>query len=341
MECFTNKKYAFSLCAEEKRRMMFDKQKKLCAKHDRNLAAYHNIISSLNFDLSSINSLEDIPFLPARLFKFILFQSRVENQVLQLNSSGTTGEKSKLKLDQYDIKTQRKALFDIAQSFIGSYRRPMIILSQVEHGNNISAKSAGALGFMLFASKLCFLSKKNIDVQIQNFISEQGDDVIIYGTTVDVFNKMIYGRKQGTASLPHATLIVGGGWKWSSAMLTQEELIVQIEKIWGITRVYDYYGMVEQTGSVFFRCEKGYYHCSDYSDIIIRDPVSFHPVSYGGSGLIQCLTTLDMSYPNNSILTEDVGEIVGEDDCQCGRCGKYFKIIGRLKNVPVKGCSYE
>lgn len=341
MVCFVDKKHAFSLFAEDKQRIMLGEQKRLCSKYDREIVAYHNIISSLNINLSGINELEDIPFLPARLFKSVSFRRKAETHVLQLQSSGTNGEKSKINLDQSDIKIQRKVLYDIAQSFIGSYRRPMIVLEKVEHGHVLSAKSAGVLGFMLFASKVCVLSEQDADVQIQNFINEYGDDVLIYGTTVDVYNKLVFGKSPGIAPLPHATLIVSGGWKGSAVTRTQEELCFQLERIWGITRVYDYYGMVEQTGSVFFRCEKGHYHCSDYSDIIIRDPVSFQPVPYGVSGLIQCLTTIDMSYPNNSVLTEDVGVIIGEDDCQCGRCGKYFKIFGRLKNAPVKGCAYE
>jgi len=30
---------------------------------------------------------------------------------------------------------------------------------------------------------------------------------------------------------------------------------------------------------------------------------------------------------------------MGEDDCPCGRKGKYFVIHGRLKNAEVRGCS--
>ena len=36
---------------------------------------------------------------------------------------------------------------------------------------------------------------------------------------------------------------------------------------------------------------------------------------------------------------EDEGIILGEDDCPCGRKGKYFKILGRLKDAEIRGCS--
>jgi len=34
-----------------------------------------------------------------------------------------------------------------------------------------------------------------------------------------------------------------------------------------------------------------------------------------------------------------LGSIFGEDDCLCGRLGKYFIVDGRVKNVELRGCS--
>ena len=48
---------------------------------------------------------------------------------------------------------------------------------------------------------------------------------------------------------------------------------------------------------------------------------------------------LPESYPGHSLLTEDEGVILGEDDCPCGRRGKYFKILGRLPQAEIRGCS--
>jgi hypothetical protein len=51
------------------------------------------------------------------------------------------------------------------------------------------------------------------------------------------------------------------------------------------------------------------------------------------------LSLLPHSYPGHSILTEDIGKLVGVDTCPCGRKGKYFKIFGRIKNAEIRGCS--
>ena len=50
-------------------------------------------------------------------------------------------------------------------------------------------------------------------------------------------------------------------------------------------------------------------------------------------------TSLSQSYPGHSILSEDIGKIIGEDDCKCGANGKYFKIYGRLQKSEIRGCS--
>ena len=51
------------------------------------------------------------------------------------------------------------------------------------------------------------------------------------------------------------------------------------------------------------------------------------------------ISLIPTSYPGHSIITEDQGVIFGEDNCKCGRKGKYFSINGRLKAAEVRGCS--
>ena len=55
--------------------------------------------------------------------------------------------------------------------------------------------------------------------------------------------------------------------------------------------------------------------------------------------MIELVSLLPVSYPGHALLTEDEGEILGIDDCPCGRKGKYFKIHGRIKGAEIRGCS--
>ena len=82
----------------------------------------------------------------------------------------------------------------------------------------------------------------------------------------------------------------------------------------------------------------------DYQNLILTPLVSenYQIVSFqinNKEGVIQTLSLLPLSYPGHSLLTEDEGSFLGEDDCSCGRYGKYFKIYGRVKNAELRGCS--
>lgn len=97
--------------------------------------------------------------------------------------------------------------------------------------------------------------------------------------------------------------------------------------------------MVEQTGTIYMECECGHLHASIFSDVIVRDPFDFSVCEKGKKGIIEVVSILPKSYPGHALLTEDEGVILGEDDCPCGRKGKYFSILGRIKNAEIRGCS--
>ena len=105
------------------------------------------------------------------------------------------------------------------------------------------------------------------------------------------------------------------------------------------TRVHSFYGMAEQTGSIHMECEFGCLHASNFGQIVVRDPVSFKPLAFGHPGLIETVSVLPWSYPGHVLLTEDIGEVLGEDDCPCGRKGRYFAVHGRLPKAEERGCS--
>jgi hypothetical protein len=131
-----------------------------------------------------------------------------------------------------------------------------------------------------------------------------------------------------------------GGWKKLQATnISAANFRQRLKKVCGNIIVRDYYGMVEQLGSVFVECEHGYKHCSIFSEIITRRAKDFSPCDFSEVGIIELMSLLPSSYPGHIILTEDEGRIIGEDDCPCGRKGKYFEILGRVKHAEIRGCS--
>ena len=137
-----------------------------------------------------------------------------------------------------------------------------------------------------------------------------------------------------------AFLMTGGGWKkLVSESISQDEFKRRMNETFGIKHFLDHYAMVEQTGCIYAECECGHLHASNYSDVFIRDANDFSVKGIGEKGIIQTVSILPHSYPGHSLLTEDEGMILGEDDCPCGRKGKYIQILGRMKSAELRGCS--
>jgi phenylacetate-coenzyme A ligase PaaK-like adenylate-forming protein len=147
-------------------------------------------------------------------------------------------------------------------------------------------------------------------------------------------------KRNDKIDLSKGILIHGGGWKkLSSEAVSPSEFNKCLGEICGLQQIHDYYGMVEQTGCIYMECEYGHLHSSIFSDVVIRRFTDFSICNAGEPGIIQVVSVLPESYPGHSLITEDEGVILGEDDCPCGRKGKYFKVNGRLKNAELRGCS--
>jgi len=341
----------FSLNKANKAQFYDDYFKELTRYHYENCLPYKKMLDSLGFDIGASINYSEIPFLPVRLFKmFDLYSTSQENIVKTMTSSGTSGQAvSKIFLDKETSITQSKVLTKIVSTFIGSKRTPMIIIdspSVLKNRNMFSARGAGILGFSIFGTKRLYAldeqMKLDIDAVVEFINQSKGQRIFLFGFTFMVYqhfiNELI--KNKIKIDLSKAVLIHGGGWKkLLSESVTSSEFRGILHQLCGIKSVHDYYGMVEQTGSIYMECERGFLHASIYSDIIIRRPHDFSVAAIGEAGIIQTLSVLPKSYPGHSLLTEDEGVMLGEDDCKCGRLGKYFKVIGRLKNAEIRGCS--
>ena len=110
---------------------------------------------------------------------------------------------------------------------------------------------------------------------------------------------------------------------------------------WGLVpeHVIDFYGAVEQVGLPYPDCSQGLKHVPYWAEVITRRSDSLEPSAVGEQGLLQLVSCLPLSAPNHNVLTEDLGEIVLEDGCACGRRGRAFVFRGRAPKAEARGCS--
>lgn len=344
----------YSLDKAEKEQLLTTRLKELSLHHVDHSSEYKKIVDNIWGGRKAIEEAEsyyDLPFLPVQIFKKKEMVSVPRDEVVKtMTSSGTTGQQvSKIFLNRETASNQQKTLAKIVTDFTGSTRSPMIIIdcpSVIKNRAMFSARGAGILGFSIFGSKKIYALDDDMKLNlegIKTFLSEhKGERILLFGFTFMIwqyfYRELLKLDEQ--LDLSEGILIHGGGWKkLVHESVSKQEFKDSLKNVCGIKEVHDYYGMVEQTGCIYMECECGHLHASVFSDVIARRMKDFSVCDIGEKGVLQVVSLLPESYPGHSILTEDEGIIVGEDDCPCGRKGKYFEITGRIKNAEVRGCS--
>ena len=342
----------YALEHDEKQRMLTDMLKGLTAKHRWGCEEYGRILETLGYEEDRVQCPADIPFLPVRLFKeYYLHSVPLEEIATTMTSSGTSGQQvSRIALDAETSRNQKKVLHHIIASYIGEKRVPLLILdskSTLRDRKAFGARGAGILGFSIFGRDVTYALDADMELDleaVQSFLEKHtGEPKLLFGYTFMIWQHFYLALKklgqkldfEGKAQLFHI-----GGWKKLQELAVDDAAYNQaLQEQCLIDSVHNYYGMAEQLGSVYVTCEQGHMHASNFSDVLIRNPLDWSVQLQGERGLIELVSVLPGSYPGHAILTEDEGMVLGEDDCPCGRKGKYFQILGRIKQAELRGCS--
>ncbi len=302
------------------------------------------------------HTLADIPPLPAAMFKrFLLSAVPPEQIVRELRSSATSGqEPSRIVVDKTTAFRQARALVAILKEHVGPRRRPLLVLDAAESagaGDSLSARGAAIRGISAFASETVFAMTNSPDGSltpdwdaIESFFARHRNDaVLLFGFTFIVWTRFVLEAERGGRQFqaPQAMLLHSGGWKkLTAAAVGKEEFARRVGAVLGAApqQVLDFYGMVEQVGTVLVDCPAGHKHAPAFADVLIRRPYTLEPVGRGEEGIIEVLSALPSSYPGQALLTEDQGVLMGVDDCPCGRKGTYFRFLRRIEEAEVRGC---
>ncbi len=341
----------YSLSAAQKQPLLLDALNALTKWHGQHCLPYANMRQRM-FGTARATSRETLPWLPVRLFKTQDLVSCERSQIIKtLTSSGTTGQAvSRIYLDRETSLRQTGVLTAIMASFLGKQRLPMVIVDSADllkDRSRFNARAAGILGFSVFGRQHHYCLDADLNLQVdalQDFLTQhRGMPILAFGFTFMVWQRLLkavtaQGRKLdfGVGSI----LIHGGGWKrLQDQQVDNASFKALLREHLGIERIFNYYGMVEQVGSIFMECEYGHLHAPVFADVIVRDPLTLEPLPPGREGAVQVLSALPVSYPGHSLLTEDLGVLHGEDDCPCGRQGRHFSVLGRLPQAELRGCS--
>jgi hypothetical protein len=346
----------YALGQAEKEARLLPLVRALCRDVGRRCPLYGRFLERLGRDANGWQTLADVPPLPVGVFKrFRLSAVPPQDVVRELLSSATTGqEPSRIVIDKTTAFRQGRALVSILKEHVGAARRPLLVLDAAEsvaEGEQLSARGAAIRGVGNFATETVFGLDQRPDgelvpdwARIGRFFEEHGGGpLLLFGFTYVVWTRFVEEAERRGARFraTQAVLLHSGGWKKLAARaVSKAEFAARTAAVLGCEpgAVLDFYGMVEQVGTVFVDCPAGNKHAPAFADVLVRRPGTLEPVEPGETGIIEVVSTLPTSYPGHVLLTEDQGQLIGVDDCPCGRRGRYFRFTRRIERADVRGC---
>jgi hypothetical protein len=340
-----------------------EKERRLCTilsaqvtRHASSIPAFARLVDRLGFGVGPHARYEDVPWVHVSAFKKFELRSVTEDKVVRVvtSSATTSGTPSRIHIDKPTSFRQSKALAATLTDVLGKARRPYLVLDAAESNaatTSLSARGAAIRGLLPFASEVTYaLDLRGTDLvpneeRIRAFFEKNrerspllfGFTYIVWSVVLDTLGKR--GANFGPAS--GATLLHSGGWKKLTDLAVDKDTFAsKAAAIFGMnpSHVLDFYGMAEQVGVVFVDCTAGNKHPPDFAEVLLRDPLTLERVRPGEAGLIEVFSVLPESYPGQALLTDDVGILVGEDGCPCGRRGRHFRIRSRVAQAEVRGC---
>ena len=339
----------YSLPQAEREAIMLRGLDELTARHYAACPEYARILDGAWAGAAQAETLADVPFLPVSLFKSQRLKSVPDADVrVTLTSSGTTGQAvSSILLDAETSSIQQRALANSLTHVLGKQRLPMLVIdtdSVFKDPLMMSARGAGVLGLMRYGRNHAFALDRDLkpdpDAVCAFLEANAGGPFFIFGFTYMVWVSFYEQFRGAGLNLSQGVLIHSGGWK---KMVERSVDNVTFRKAlgdtFGLTRIHNFYGMVEQIGSIFLEGPDGLLYPPNFADVIVRNPKTWEPAANGQQGVIQVLSLLPHSYPGHSLLTEDMGVVEAVDPGNGGWMGKGIRVLGRVARSELRGCS--
>jgi hypothetical protein len=317
---------------------------------------YKNYVETWPVKYESATQMSDLPFLPVAMLKANPPLSLVKSEDIKrtLTSSATTSQSpSRVVLDLPTSRRMTKGVVTIVRDFIGSARRPYLVVDtpDLKGSATLGARGAAIQGLQPFASEVthCLTVdaqgglKLEVD-RLQEFAKGREDaEVLIYGFTYILWNHLVKPlMSEGIMlNLPKARILHSGGWKRLQDQAVQKDAFnKELARTFACTpdRITDFYGMVETVGVIYPDCSEGNKHAPAFGDVIIRNPLTLEPVAAGEYGIVQVCSVLPTSFPGHLLLTEDWAQVISYDGCPCGRRGISFRFAGRIPKAELRGC---
>ena len=293
--------------------------------HHRENENYRNFCDNINIDLSKINCIEKIPFLPIVLFKNKKISIKNINHQIIFESSGTGGLKSKHFIK--DLELYNRSIEECFKNFYGEISDYVIIgvTPSVESKNNSSLiYMINQLIKKSNKKESQFLMNSDVFYSLTKKLERENKKYIVYGLShalLDLLDGKDYNLKE-------SIFIETGGMKGLRDEIEKDELHKIISDGFNTNNVHSEYAMTELL-SQSYSSEKQVFMTPAWKKVLIKDFNDPLKVKRNGRGFLNIID-LANKYSCPFISTEDVGEVYENGN---------FKLFGRGSDADLRGCN--
>ncbi len=293
-----------------------------------NVPVYQKFVKYLGVNVSSVNRLEQIPFMPISLFKTHKVLANDLTEELVFTSSGTTGmQTSKHYVAYVDWYQQSYRMgFELAFGSPKQYCILALLPSYLERGGSslvymvedlIQSSHHPSSGF--------YLNQYDQLAQTIIQLEQQKQPTLLIGVSYALLDLI----ERHQFKLNYTKIIETGGMKGQRKELIKEEFYTNLKEGFGVSTIYSEYGMTELLSQAYSNAD-GMYNCPPWMQVLIRDvndPFHYMPKSKsGGINIIDLANRYSCSF----LATQDLGQINADGS---------FGVLGRFDHSDIRGCN--
>lgn len=300
----------------------------------KNIEIYQKFVDYLKVNVSEINSIEKIPFLPIEMFKNHQVVDKNFAPDLFFQSSGTT----QMNLSKHyisDEKVYQESIYRSFHQFIGKPEDFIflgLLPSYLEKQNSsliymvdylMKKSNRPENGYFLYNhQELLVLLEKLKDKK-----------VILFGVSFALldFLDTIKSLNITIENSENLIIIETGGMKGRKEEMTKDELLLILQNGFSTEKIYSEYSMTELLSQAY-SLGKNTYQCPTWMRVLVRNVED--PLSYENAGKTGAINIIDLANIHSCafIATQDLGKIVSEENYQ-------FQVLGRIDHSDIRGCS--
>lgn len=291
-------------------------------------ALYAAFIRLLGIQPENVTRLENIPFLPIRLFKIHDIQTGSWSPEAVFNSSGTTGQVT----SRHFVRSLAWYLACTKQGFesfygpVENYCVLALLPSYLERsGSSLVAMADHFIRLSRYEQSGFFLYDHEALLERLAWCRQHNIPTLLLGVSFALLDL----AEAHPGPLSNVIIMETGGMKGRREELTREVLHEKLKAAFGVPHIHSEYGMTELLSQAYSRGE-GLFQPSATLRVLIRE--TSDPLSIERPGRPGAINLIDLANLDTIcfIATDDLGRSYADHS---------FEVLGRLDYSEVRGCN--